>query len=631
MPKTLLRPLFLIPLALLLFVGAFATSYLIGARISQPDSSFFSVATSGAPAPSTTHISLYYADNQDFYPQSVSAFADLKPLANPPRIFLVNQHILAAHLIARQFALAADSSVKTVVLLTQNNWDAGQAPVITSREGWNTPLGDVLASLPLTDSLIAAGMANEDEQVFVHEHGITGIVPYVAHSFPNARIVPLVIRDKTADGILDALAARLEQVDLSSTVIVGSVDMSHYLPKYVADAHDRVTLQAIRQLDYAVLPRLDIDTAPTLRVLLKVAEHFGQTAFAQTGGANSADIVQDQSLLSTTSYIDGYFSRPEDAPAADAAVSSDDLSMLFVGDVMLDRGVATHADKYGAESLFGKLERLFLGTDLTLGNLEGTITRNQSVSIPNNSLLRFTFDPKYANALADLNFSGFSLSNNHALDFGQDGFAQTKRFLTAAGLFSYGSPLNDGALSAQVKIRGKNVCFVGYHELFRSDPAPIIKEIQRIRPQCDLVVLGAHWGQEYFPGVTDAQRERAHQFIDAGADLIIGGHPHVVEPLEIYKGKAIFYSLGNFMFDQDFSFNTEHGLAVNVEWGSDVARFTLVPVLIQRGEVSIADAADRKRTLALLLGGAHSTSSAASLPAAISSGIMEQYSFTLSH
>jgi poly-gamma-glutamate synthesis protein (capsule biosynthesis protein) len=582
------------------------------------------------PAPTDAHISLYYYDNKDFYPQSAASFDSVKPIDPQPRIFITNQHILAASLIARQFALAADPKVTTVVLITQNNWNAGAANIITSRESWRTPLGDIKVDLPLTDSLIKQGIAYEEEEVFIHEHGITGIIPYVAHDFPNANVVTLVIRDKTPDRELDALVHELEKLDLSKTVIVGTIDMSHYMPKYVSDMHDRTTIQTIKEFDYQTLPTLDIDTAPTLYTLMKTTQNAGETDFEVTGHMNSSDIVGEPDLLSTTSYITGYFAMPmatQSSTPSSVPITSGTISMLFTGDVMLDRAVALHAQKDGFDSLFTQLNRLFLGSDMVIGNLEGTLTDNKSVSQKNFSSMRFTFDPSYAEKLAGLGFTGFSLSNNHSFDFGQDGFYQTKRNLAGAGIFSFGSPYNDQSLSTEITVQGKSVCLVGYLELFRPDPTSVLNEIKRLRPQCDLLILTTHWGVEYSTIETTAQKELAHEFIDAGADMIIGSHPHVVEPLEIYRGKAIFYSLGNFMFDQNFSYDTEHGLTVEIERNATSTIFTLIPITIKAEQASISDKADRLKTLEAVINNAQ----ADGLSNTVISDIMKTYSFSLNN
>jgi len=537
------------------------------------------------------HVSMYYYDNVDFFPKSIQTFKDTKPLSPPPHIFVVNQHILAAHLIAQQFALSADPKVKTVVLITQNNWSAGLAPIITSRYSWKTPLGDIKPASELVDTLINKKLASEEEEIFTTEHGITGIIPYVANSFPNATVIPLVIRDGTSDELVDALASELSKLNLSTTAIIGTIDMSHYLPKYIADAHDRLTVQSIKEFDYSTLPRLDIDTVPTLRTIMKVAENAHEKSFVQTGGINSADIVNDPELLSTTSYITGYFASGNTENATGT------IHMLFVGDIMLDRGVAQHAKKYGTDSLFSKTGRLFLGTHLVIGNLEGTITDKPSVSQKDYSTLRFTFDQFYAGFLKKFDFSALSLANNHAFDFGEDGYVQTENNLRNVGIGPFGSPQNNENLSTKISTQGKTLCLVGYNDIFIPDPAATIKEIKNIRSDCSYIVLFAHWGVEYQQTPTERQRILAHNFIDAGADLVIGSHPHVIEPVEIYNNKAIFYSLGNFIFDQNLSFATEHGLALNVEWGDSKTTFTLVPTTIKNNEVQVADSQDSEKIL----------------------------------
>ena len=114
-------------------------------------------------------------------------------------------------------------------------------------------------------------------------------------------------------------------------------------------------------------------------------------------------------------------------------------------------------------------------------------------------------------------------------------------------------------------------------------------------------MLFAHWGNEYQLVPTERQIKLAHSFIDAGADLIIGSHPHVVEPVEIYNNKAIFYSLGNFIFDQKLSYWTEHGLALNVEWDNAKTLFTLTPTTIENTEVNIANTEDSRKVISQII------------------------------
>ncbi len=533
---------------------------------------------------------MYYYDNTDFFAASIKPFTNTKPLNPSPHLFIVNQHILAAHLIAQQFALAANPNIKNVILITQNNWNAGHAPIIISEQGWKTPLGNIAPATDIAKTLITKNLVTPEEEIFTHEHGITGIVPYIAHYFPQADVLPIVIRDGTSEKLTQALATELATFDPSTTVIVGSIDMSHYLPKYAADAHDRLTLQTIQSFDYASLPRLDIDTVPTLRTIMNIAEATHQQHFVQTGGINSADIVKDPQLISTTSYLTGYFMPGEPIVATTT-------HLLFVGDMMFDREIAKHAAAHGPESLFANIERLFLGNHAVIGNLEGTITNKPSVAARDYSILHFTFNPLFAALLEKTGVTAVSLANNHALDFGGEGYRQTLQYVQQAHIASFGSPRNDMNLSTQLIVQGKKLCLVGYHDLFVPNDTPIVQEIKNIRPDCGLVVVFAHWGVEYQAAATARQKMLAHHFIDAGADMVIGAHPHVVEPIEIYKNKAIFYSLGNFVFDQKLSFATEHGLAVQVEYNDDMTQFTLVPTALVDDEVHIAPAAEAEKVL----------------------------------
>ncbi len=298
------------------------------------------------------------------------------------------------------------------------------------------------------------------------------------------------------------------------------------------------------------------------------------------------------------------------------------VKMLFVGDIMLDRVVAINSERKGVDSLFYKVRDLLTSSDLTVGNLEGPITDEPSIAQQDFSILRFTFDRKFAHVLKDYGFSALSLANNHSMDFGQNGYDQTTHYLEDAGIYFFGSYLNNKNISTSIRIREKNVCLVGYHDLYTHDPVSTTAEIVRIRSNCDYIVLFAHWGEEYQKIQSDRQTELAHGFVDVGADLVIGAHPHVVQPVEIYKNKAIFYSLGNFIFDQNFSFATQHGLAVVVEWSKEKTNFKLVPVSINEAEVGVADEGDGIRVINDIL-------NRESVSSSIFSSISSNWSFVL--
>ncbi len=276
------------------------------------------------------------------------------------------------------------------------------------------------------------------------------------------------------------------------------------------------------------------------------------------------------------------------------------IKILFVGDMMFDRGVAKHMKEFGNDSIFEEVKILFEDKDMIVGNLEGTITDFPSISQFDNQFLKFTFAPEIANHLKENNFTHLSLANNHSADYGPAGFEQTKNYLTQNDLKYFGSAVNTGSLSVKQTFGNKNICLVGYHDLYTKNPKPVLDEIKKIREDCFYIVVIPHWGDEYEVVQNERQTDLAHQFIDSGADLIIGAHPHVVQPYELYKEKPIFYSLGNFVFDQDFSYNTRRGLAVYLELDQNAQNFTLIPVDIERAEVSFSTGDDKKNSLDLL-------------------------------
>lgn len=241
------------------------------------------------------------------------------------------------------------------------------------------------------------------------------------------------------------------------------------------------------------------------------------------------------------------------------------VKAIFVGDIMLDRNVRIIVAKQKNFNYpFELADEMIKNFDIRIGNLEGPVTKFDPVAEPG-GILRFTISPNFLNALSE-RFDALSLANNHMLDFGQEGYSQTKNFLDQKNIKWFGNGKNaENELSAIINKNGISIGLVGYHGLWDSNTDKIIDEIQNIKKSSDFVVVYPHWGNEYQKNPSTTQQKQAHEFIDAGADLIIGSHPHVVQTIEIYNNKAIFYSLGNFVFDQYWSEETMRSLAVGLE------------------------------------------------------------------
>lgn len=288
----------------------------------------------------------------------------------------------------------------------------------------------------------------------------------------------------------------------------------------------------------------------------------------------------------------------------------DKLTILAAGDIMLDRTMFLLAQRHND---FGYSFRMISSTlqqaDLRVVNLEGPITTNKSTAniVNGGRGLSFTFSPKVTTTLKE-NFDVVSLANNHTTNFGFEGLEQTKKFLDEAGIEWFGDPNNRATqkLSVIVEKKGFKIGFVGHHQLIEQGFENVIEEIKRIRPEVDMLIAYPHWGHEYVTSTPSVlQKEEAYAMIDAGVDLIIGAHPHVIQPVELYKDRIIFYSLGNFVFDQYFSLETMQGLLLSLALEKDTENLTtqisLIPVHINKQtQPFVADTLERESVLSLV-------------------------------
>ncbi len=267
------------------------------------------------------------------------------------------------------------------------------------------------------------------------------------------------------------------------------------------------------------------------------------------------------------------------------------ITILAFGDLLLDRYIKLYIDRHGADYPFENIKEILAGNDVVLANLEGSFSDYKPRPLnPNNT--SFTFDPALAAMLKRHHFNVVNLANNHVLDFGRAGFAQSQNYLTQNGIYYFGDYHNEsGALIKE--INGQKVAFIGYHSLDNPATESTIEKIKTARQEADFVIVYTHWGAEYQNNFSKSQQESGRQFIDAGADVVLGSHPHVIQPIEIYQNKAIFYSLGNFLFDQVFSFEVRHGLGVKIILAPDKVEYELIPTQMKNFQVVLPDEATK--------------------------------------
>jgi poly-gamma-glutamate synthesis protein (capsule biosynthesis protein) len=261
----------------------------------------------------------------------------------------------------------------------------------------------------------------------------------------------------------------------------------------------------------------------------------------------------------------------------EARASDEKIAIRFVGDVMLARNVELLMRSYGSAYPYQGLPPLPPETYL-VGNFEGAVPRTH---VPTPAMhFSFSVDPQYLSALHAYGFTHLNLANNHSFDFGADDLANTEQMLAAASTTPFGYPGTAGTSSvAYADIGSSRVALIGLYAVDRQPTAEELAPVlARAASSSDLQIAYIHWGDEYVLEHNDKQEALAHTLIDLGADAVIGHHPHVVQDIGEYNGAPVFYSLGNFIFDQYFSEDVEKGLMLEltIEKGKPV--FALMPI-----------------------------------------------------
>ncbi len=244
-----------------------------------------------------------------------------------------------------------------------------------------------------------------------------------------------------------------------------------------------------------------------------------------------------------------------------ALAQGSDIRLVFVGDVMLADGPG-RVIRSGKDP-FRHVAGALRDADITIGNLECVIA---SSGKPEPKPYTFRA-PKQSLRLLKKYFSAVSLANNHSGDFGKGAFSEMLKLLEQHQIPYFGGGRNlRTAHQAYIReIHGKRIAVLGYNGFFpRSfealEDAPgiawldedmVVAAIQHTKQTLgvDFLIVYPHWGWEYQKLASPRQRQLARLMIDSGADAVVGGHPHVTQDIEIYQGKPIFYSLGNFVFD----------------------------------------------------------------------------------
>lgn len=295
---------------------------------------------------------------------------------------------------------------------------------------------------------------------------------------------------------------------------------------------------------------------------------------------------------------------------ADGQATGDErlVRIAIVGDILFDRGVREQIERTGVDALFDGVAPLLSGADLALANLECPLSRR---GLRAAKPFSFRGDPECAGVLARAGLDAVSLANNHSLDYGRGALVDTMTALESSGVAAVGAGMTRAeALEPRVFERnGIRIAVLGYCDLFiegntprddapgvaTGDPEALLRAIRSARQASHVVVLLIHWGVEYRDKPTEAQRELARRATAAGATVVAGAHPHVLQPVEQSGRTLVAYSLGNFVFDQRRRDGSDSAILMVTVSATGVDRFEAVPVVIDACRPAVATGEDRER------------------------------------
>lgn len=298
-----------------------------------------------------------------------------------------------------------------------------------------------------------------------------------------------------------------------------------------------------------------------------------------------------------------------EASGADAseAVSSEEeeISLLFAGDLFLTDLLQSKYGKQGISAAASEeLLALTQSADIFMVNQEFPFGTTGEAAA--DKQYTFRVNPSYVSVLTDLGVDIVTLANNHMLDFGRSPLTETLEILDETGIAHVGAGENLEEAKAWKTFEkgGKTIGFLGASRVIPEhswnaslagsgvfttyDPAALVAQIEKAKEHCDFVVVYVHWGIERSTTPEEYQKSMARQYIDAGADAVIGAHPHVLQGIEYYQGKPICYSLGNFIFSN----GTYQTMAAKLCLSEEGTQLRLWPCASEANQMRLLSAAE---------------------------------------
>lgn len=279
-----------------------------------------------------------------------------------------------------------------------------------------------------------------------------------------------------------------------------------------------------------------------------------------------------------------------------SAYSADTLNIIFTGDILLDRGVRRVINHHGVDHLFSDgIDSVFRSAQIVVGNLECPATKIES---PVFKQYIFRSEPEWLDTLRQHGITHLNLANNHSIDQGREGLLDTKRNIKEAGMvpIGAGASMQEAAgpvllassprkvwLVPSLRLALENYSYLTDKPCVSQEPIDsLMQRVFQLRKadSTAVIIVSLHWGGEHTLKPVPRQRMEAHQLILAGADALICHHTHTLQTIETFRGKPIYYSIGNFIFDPTHPINAE-ACIVRLKITSDTINTETLPVQIR--------------------------------------------------
>jgi AmmeMemoRadiSam system protein B len=464
----------------------------------------------------------------------------VKPFPQPISGLTVPHHLLAADLLAEAFARVQGRDYRRIIILSPDHFSRSPTAFAVTRRDFETALGQIHTDREAVARLLENPLVSESS-LFSHEHGVQALLPFIAHYFPRARIVPITIKNTSQPAQWEALVRSLTPLLGPGALLVQSTDFSHYLPLEEARRRDQETLRVLsggdpqEVLDLSAPAHLDCRGCQYVQLRLQRQVYgAGPTVMAHR---NSQEYAAEP-LQKTTSYIVQLYS-PEPLPVEGGR------SFFFGGDAFFGRQVAKKlATPETRRALRREVLRITGGQPLIL-NLEGvlaaacpetpgpyTLCMAEALTLP---------------LLKELNVRAVSLANNHSRDLGESSYRAMRRRLAESGI---------ACLENRQVLDLGPFYLAGFTDL---DNQPEAKTARLTRqdleglagpPRDKPLFAMLHWGREYTEVAGPREEALAALLQDRGVEVIIGGHSHRAGRLAGTRKSCRVFSLGNFLFDQ---------------------------------------------------------------------------------